>query len=57
MFNLEIPAEKLEKFDKLMNKANIVYRVDESNKNPAIIVVKLKSQEKLDKTKEVIKNI
>jgi len=57
MFSLEIPTDKLEKFDKLMNKANIVYRVDESNKNPAIVVIKLKNQEKFDKTKEVVKNL
>lgn len=57
MFNLEIPADKFKKIDDLMNKSNIVFRVDESNTNSLIVVVKFKKQEQLDRAQEIFKSL
>lgn len=57
MFSIEIPAEKLKNFDKLMNESNINYRIDESNKNPSVVVVKFRNQDKLNSAQEIIKKL
>lgn len=57
MFTLEIPAEKLNNFDKLMNQNNVNYRIDESNKNNSVVVIKLKTQDKFNSAQEIIKKL
>lgn len=57
MFTLEIPAEKLNNFDKLMNQNNVNYRIDESNKNNSVVVIKLKTQDKFNSAQEIVKKL
>lgn len=57
MFTLEIPAEKLNNFDKLMNQNNVNYRIDEFNKNNSVVVIKLKTQDKFNSAQEIIKKL
>lgn len=54
MFTLNVPSNKLELVDVKLNKANVVYRVSESN---GIATLKFKRQSDLDEATEALKDI
>lgn len=57
MFTLDVATDKMEKFDGLLNRENIVYRVVGKNEDGTFTTVKFTKQEKLEKAQEVLKNI
>jgi len=55
MFNLDVANEKLEKFRDILNEENVASRILETK--DSVTTLKFKTQEELDKAKEILKTI
>ena len=54
MFNLTVATDNLENVRKVLNEANIYNKVGEKSEDGSLTTLKFKSQEELDKAREVL---
>jgi hypothetical protein len=55
MFNLEIPKEKFQEIDKLLNKDNL--RARKSNENETTVTLTYRTQERFEKAQAIVNSV